>query len=58
MKKYFETPAVNAAILDADDLIMASTEQLVVKKNVTLGTAKDDSKAADDLWYGAGAGWL
>lgn len=56
MKKYFETPAVNMTLLESTDLIMASAE--LVKKNGSLGTVKDEAEAANNLWMGAGDGWL
>ena len=57
MKKYFETPAVNAAMLDADDMIMASAGPLA-KQNGNLKPVTDYSKAANELWQGANEGWL
>ena len=57
MKKYFETPAVNMALFDNTDLIMASAEQLA-KKNGNLAAVKDEAAAANDLWKGTGDGWL
>ncbi|MCH5188768.1 MAG: hypothetical protein J1F63_10225 [Oscillospiraceae bacterium] len=56
MKKYFETPAVNAIEFDAVDLIMASAE--LVKRNTGLGAIQDTDEPKADLWMGANEGWL
>ena len=56
MKKYFETPALNAVELDAMDAIMASAE--LVKRNGSLANIGDEAPASGDLWMGNDAGWL
>lgn len=57
MKRFFETPEVNAVEVESMDLIMASKELVKANDSKLLGI-KDDTAAAAGLWEGAGNGWL
>ncbi len=56
MKKYFETPEVNSAVLPTED-IMAASAELVADKAGKLASAEDTSAtAAEGIWTGTD-GW-
>ena len=55
MKKLFTNPEISAVELEQSDVIMVSGE---IAANRNLNVVTKDNFAPQDIWKGAGEGWI